>query len=201
MKPRGYTVRVEADRVTVEHRASFGPRKIVYMAVAYLCVCLISDVRKILVDFYKSPDLATGCFALLMLLLPILCGVTWFFFASGEVMRCDVQELHFARRRTWGRWRRHRFSSAHVRELRRVFRGGPKSRTFSVLTFQYDGRTFDMLEDLDQMDSDRVLHACKSMGLDIMVDDAAVMLHDIAQRGWFINPLRPDRDESRLTNR
>jgi hypothetical protein len=171
------------------------------MAVAYLCYCFIPGVRKILVDFYTSRDPIIGCFALFMLLIPFLSGATWLFFASGEVMRCDAQQLHFARRRTWGRWHRLRFSSAQVRELRRAFRGTGKSRSFTVLTFRYDGRTFDMLEDLNRTDSDRVLQACKSMGLDaiVVVDDAAVMNHDIAQRGWFINPLRPDRDESQPT--
>jgi hypothetical protein len=63
-----------------------------------------------------------------------------------------------------------------------------------VLTFQYDGRTFDMLEYLSDTDSDHVLKACKSMGLDaiVTVDEGAAMLRDIDQRGWFINPLRPD---------
>jgi hypothetical protein len=199
LKPRGYAVRVEAGRVTVEHRASFRSRTIVYMAIAYFCYCLVPGVRKVLVDFYNSRDPVIGGFALLMLLIPFLFGATWLFFASGEVMRCDAQELHFARRRSWGRWHRLRFASAKVRKLRRAFRSTGRSRSFTVLTFQYDGRTFDMLEDLNQTDSDLVLRACKSIGLDaiLVVDDAAVMNQDIAQRGWFINPLRSDRDESR----
>jgi hypothetical protein len=193
MKPRGYIVRVEADRVTVEHRASFRPRMIVWMAAAYLCYCLLPGVRKVLVDFYHSRDPVIGGFALLMLLIP-LSGATWLLFASGEVMRCDAHELHVARRRTWGRWRRHHFLSPQVRELHRAFRGTGKSRSYTVLTFQYDGRTFDMLEYLSDTDSDHVLKACKSMGLDaiVTVDEGAAMLRDIDQRGWFINPLRPD---------
>lgn len=53
-----------------------------------------------------------------------------------------------------------------------------------------------MLEEIKKVDSDRVLQACKSMGLDVVipVDPGAAMLDDIDRRGWFINPLRPDRD-------
>lgn len=197
MKQRGYRVRVEEGRVSVEHRASFRPRTVVCMAIAYLCYCLVPGGNT-LVDFYTSRDQVIGGFVLLMLLIPFLFGATWLFFASGEVMSCNAQELHFARRRTWSRWHRFRFSSAQVRELRRASRGTGKSRNFTVLTFQYDGRAFDMLEDLNQTDSDRVIHACKSMGLDVIIpsDEAAVMRKDIDQRGWFINPLQPDRDEN-----
>ncbi len=194
MKPRGYIVRVQTNRVTVEHRASVRPRTVFWLAFGYGCYCLLPGVRKMLVDFYHSGDTTTGGFAFFMLLIPFLSGATWFFFRSGEVMRCDAQELQIARRRTLGRWHRLDFPSPQIRQLCSANRGNPKSRNFTVLTFQYDGRTFDMLENLNPTDSDRVLRACKSMGLDaiIVVDDAAAMNHDIAQRGWFVNPLKPD---------
>lgn len=149
-------------------------------------------------DFYTSRDPFVGGAALMMLLIPFLFGATWLLFASGEVMHCDAQELHLARRRTWGRWHRFRFPSEQVRELRRAFRGSGKNRSFTVLTFQYGGRTFDMLEDLNWTDSDRVLRACRFMGVDtiIPIDEAAGMMKDINRRGWFINPLRPDHDEN-----
>ncbi len=198
MKPRGYSVREESDRVTVEHRASVRPRTIAWLSVVYVCYCLLPGVRNILEDLYHSHDPVTGGFALFMLLIPFFFGATWFFFRSGEVMNCDAQELHLARRRTWGQWHRLRFPSPDVRELRRAVRGNAKSRNFSVLTFQYNGRTFDMLEDLNSEDSECVLRACKAMGLDaiMVVDDAAAMNQDIEQRGWFINPLKPDREAS-----
>ncbi len=81
MKERGYRVRVEEGRVSVEHRASFRPRTITYLAIAYLCYCLLPVVRKILVEFYTSRDPVIGCFALLMCLIPFLFGATWLFFA------------------------------------------------------------------------------------------------------------------------
>jgi hypothetical protein len=88
-------------------------------------------------------------------------------------------------------------------ELRRASRGTSRSRNFTVLTFGYEGRTFDMLEELTLADSDRVLKACKSMGLDskIVIDESAAMLHDIDKRGWFVNPLKPDRDDSSPTKK
>jgi hypothetical protein len=193
VKPRGYKVQIDAGQVTVEHRAAMSSWTIVCIVVVYLCYCLIPPVRKILVNFYMSLDPVIGCFALLMLLIPIIFGATWFFFVSGEVMRCDTKELQLARRRTWGRWQRHCFSSADVRGLHRAIRGNAKTRNFTVLIFQYGKQTVDMLGNLNWTDSDRVLKACRSMGLDtvIVVEDAA-MQNDIAQRGWFINPLKPD---------
>ena len=198
MKQRGYTVQVEQGRVSVEHRASFRSRTLVWLLIAYLCYCLLPDVRKVLTDFYKHRDPVVGGFALLLLLIPVLSGATWLFFASGEVMHCDARELHFARRRTWGRWHRFRFPAGQVRGLQRAFRGSSKSRSFTVLTFQVEGKRYDMLEELSPTDSEHVLKACKAMGLDavIVVDVGAAMLRDIDQRGWFINPLRPDHEET-----
>lgn len=147
-------------------------------------------------------DSVIGVFALVMLLIPFLFGATWLFFASGEVMHCDAQELHFARRRTLGRWHRSRFLSAQVYGLQQASRGaGGKTRHFTVLTFQVNGKRYDMLEDLDHTDSEHVLKACKAMGLDavIVVDEGAAMLRDIDKRGWFINPFRSDRDETTST--
>ncbi len=62
-----------------------------------------------------------------------------------------------------------------------------------MLTFQVEGKRYDMLENLDPTDSDHVLQACKAMGLDvvIIVDEGAAMLRDIEKRGWFINPVAP----------
>ena len=44
-------MRVEADRVIVEHRASFQRRTIAWMAVVYLCYCLIPSVKKFWLTF------------------------------------------------------------------------------------------------------------------------------------------------------
>jgi hypothetical protein len=201
VKKRGYTVRIEQARVSVEHRASFRPRTTVLLVIAYLCYCLLPAVRKVLADFYFHRDPVVGGFALVMLLIPFLFGATWLFFVSGEVMHCDAQELRFARRRSLGRWHRFQFPSVDVKELQKAIRGGSKTRHYTVLTFRYGGKKYDMLENLDTADSDRVLKACKAMGLDaiIVLDVGAAMLHDIDKRGWFINPLRSDRDGTTST--
>jgi hypothetical protein len=200
MKARGYIVRAERDRVTVEHRASLRLRTIIILSVGYICYCLVSRVRTILIDFYHSHDPVIGGFALLMMSIPFLFGVTWLFFTSGEVMSCDAHELRVARRRIWGRWHRRCFFSPQVLKFQRAVRGTSKSRNYPVLTFQYDGRSYDMLEYLSATDSDCVLTACKSMGVDaiITVDPGAAMLRDIDQRGWFVNPLRPDQNHEDL---
>jgi hypothetical protein len=167
-RSRGYIVHIGEGDIAVEHRASFQPRTIVFMSVAYVCYCLLPAVRGVLVDFYRSHDPVIGAFALLMLLIPFMFGAGLFFFASGEVMRCDMQEMHFAKRRTWGRWHRFRFIPGEIRQLRRTSRGaGSRSRYYTVLTFQHGGRTYDMLEDLDAEQSDKVLQACSAMGVDV----------------------------------
>ncbi len=201
LKARGYTVRINTDHVLVEHRASFRQRTIVMLSIAYLCYCLLPAVRKPFAAFYRSHDPVFAGFALLMLLIPFMSGAGLLFFASGEVMSCDTQELCFAKRRTWGRWHRFRFPAKEVRQMRRTSRGaGSRSRYYTVLTFQHRGRTYDMLEDLDPESSEQILKACKALGLDaiIVVDQNAAMNRDIAARGWLINPLR---SEEHLGNR
>lgn len=49
-----------------------------------------------------------------------------------------------------------------------------------------------MLENLTYTDSDRVLRACRSMGINVVIDEADAMLKDIEKRGWWINPFRTD---------
>lgn len=134
-KSRGYIVHTDEDQVSVEHRASFRPRTIMLMSVVYLCYCLLPAVRGVLVDFYRSHDPVVAGFALFMLLIPIMSGFTFFFFASGEVMRCDARELHFAKRRTWGRWHRFRFASQEVREIHLASRAEAERATTLFLAF------------------------------------------------------------------
>ena len=166
-KSRGYNIQIEKERVSVEHRASFQPRTIVWMSVAYLCYCLLPAVRRVLVDFYRSHDPVVAGFALFMMLIPFMSGAGLLFFASGEVMRCDAQELHFAKRRTWGRWHRLRFAAKEIRQLRRTSRGaGSRNRYYTILTFEHGGRTYDMLEDLNLEQSNQILQACSALGLD-----------------------------------
>jgi hypothetical protein len=146
-------------------------------------------------DFYFSHDPVTACFAIFFLVIPFVSGATWLFFSSGEVFRCGAHELRFARRRTLGRWHRFSFSSKEVKGLQRTFRGGPKRRSYMVLTFDSAGRVFDILEEIDLQDSERILEACKAMGLDVTLpasDPGAHMLRDIDQRGWWVNPLKSD---------
>ncbi len=50
-----------------------------------------------------------------------------------------------------------------------------------------------MLENLSYTESDRVLRACRSMGLDVFIDETAdAMMKDIEKRGWWVNPFRTD---------
>lgn len=176
----------------VEHRVSIRNAILVPFAMV-LCVYGVSpDIRRAIADFYTSRDLSSGVLVFMLLLLPVLLALSWFRFASGEVLYCDRNELRFARRRMWGRWNRFQFPSSDVKKLRRVFRGSGKTRGYSVLTFDVQGRTHDMLENLTYTDSDRVLRACRSMGINVVIDEADAMLKDIEKRGWWINPFRTD---------
>jgi hypothetical protein len=136
-------------------------------------------------------DLIDGFFLVAMLFLPPVLVCTSFFFMSGEVMSCDSDYLQFARRRMWGGWRRQRFPASEVRGIRSAVRTRGKS-SFTVLTFEWNGRSFDMFEDLDRKSSSSVLATLREMGLDVTFDPAAVMLDDIAERGWLINPWKKD---------
>ncbi len=193
MEQRGYRVRVEAESVEVEHRASFRPRTLCLLAIAYVAYCCLPAVRRPLMDFIHSPDLFVAAILLLMLLIPWIGGVTWLMFASGEVLRCDRKELRFATRKTFGHWHRYRFATAEVERMERIIYGGPKRRTYPVLTFKVQGRSYRMLEDISDEDSDRILNACKAMGYDVFIDQVGkAMLRDIEKRGWWVNPMRPD---------
>lgn len=178
----------------VEHRASFGAGDLSVLILVYVgCFAVVPDFREVFLEFGTSPGLSTGAALLLILFIPVLTGFGWLRVACGEVLCCDRNELRFAQRRTWGRWHRFRFPSNEVKKLRRAFRGSSKSRSYSVLTFEVQGRTYDMLEELSYTDSDRVLRACRAMGIDVIIDEVGdAMLKDIEKRGWWINPFRTD---------
>ncbi len=182
IKSRGYIVHTDEGHVSVEHRASFRPRTIMLMSVVYLCYCLLPAVRSVLADCYRSHDPVAVVFALFILLIPIMSGFTLFFFASGEVMRCDAREIHFAKRRTWGRWHRFRFASQEVREIHLASRGGGRARYYTVLSFQHGKRNYDMLEDMDSQSSARILKALAGMGLDAYEDRTKMPSYKLSLR-------------------
>ena len=194
MKKPKYRLRIEAKSVIVEHRVSLGASTLLIFVLGYLsCYCIVPDFRKAVMQFCTSASFSTG--AALLWPLPILglSGWSWLRFASGEVLCCDRSELRFAQRRTWGRWHRFRFASRDVKKLQRAIRGSSKSRNYSVLTFDVQGRSYDMLEDMGYTDSDRVLRVCRSMGYEVIIDETAdAMMKDIEKRGWWINPFRTD---------
>ena len=196
-RPHGYVVRVTAGKVVVEHRAAFQPATLVVLCAVYGLYCVISPVRETSVNFMRTRDPVFAAFVLLFVMLPWASALTWLLFASGEVMRCDRRELHFAKRRTWGRWKRYRFDTAEIKHLHSAWRGGPKRRNYTVLSFVSDGQRYDLLEDLPAEESRDVLEACRAFGVDavsarVLPDPAVVMKADIAMRGWWVNPWGKD---------
>lgn len=192
MKKPNYRVRVLDGSVIVEHRVSLGPVALSFLMVGYICYCSFSGAGQSLVDFYSSRDAATGVLALFLLLIPALFVVGWLRFASGEVLCCDRNELRFARRRMFKRWQRFQFPASDVKQLRRAIRTTGKT-SYSVVTFEVEGRAYDLLANLKYTDCDRVLRACRSMGYDVVIDDTAdAMMKDIDKRGWWVNPFRTD---------
>lgn len=181
-KDRGYSVKVEKNLVVVEHRACFRPRTILFLSIGFLVYCLLPTVREVLVDAFHSRDLIVAGFALFILLIPFISGLTFFFFASGEVMRCDAKEFHFAKRRTWGRWHRFRFDVRELKEIHLASRGGGRARYYTVLTFQHVGKSYDVLEDMDPNLTDRVLSALIGMGLDAYKDSTKMPSYKMSLR-------------------
>jgi len=192
MKKPNYRVRILDGSVIVEHRVSLGPVALSFLMVGYIGYCSFSGAGQSLVDFYTSRDAATGALALLLLLIPALFVVGWLRFASGEVLCCDRNDLRFARRRMFKHWQRFQFPASDVKQLRRAIRTTGKT-SYSVVTFEVQGRAYDLLENLKYTDCDRVLRACRAMGFDVVIDETAdAMLKDIEKRGWWINPFRTD---------
>lgn len=191
MKPRGYKVRIDGKQVVAEHRTTFSPRRAVCIAFASMVLCLCTPHRGL-------PELL---FLLLLIVVPTIALVVGLLYRSlNEVLICDAEELHFAKRNLLGRWHRFQFSSTLVQGFQRVFRKQGRD-SIPTLTFQYAGHTFYILDYVTYIDSERILNACKSMGIDTIskTDDAAAMLRDIDKRGWFVNPLRPDPAEDHTT--
>ena len=192
MKKPNYRIRVLDGSVIVEHRVSLGNVTLSFLMVGYVFYCWFSGARQSLVDFYTSRDPATGVFALFLLLLPALFVVGWLRSSSGEVLCCDRSELQFARRRMFRRWQRFRFLSGDVKKLRRAVRTAGRT-TYPVLSFEVQGRAYDLLAYMKYTDCDHVLRACRSMGYDVIIDETAdAMMKDIDKRGWWINPFRTD---------
>ena len=191
MKPRGYTVRIDGKHVVAEHRTTVRPRTAFCIAFAFMVLCLFLPHRGL-------PEFLLLLMVLLVLTIVIFVGVLYR--SLNEVLICDAETLHFAKRNLLGRWHRSQFSSTLVRGFQHVFRTQGKER-IPTLTFEYAGQTFYILDYVTYTDSERILNACKSMGIDTIskTDDAAAMLRDIDKRGWFVNPVRPDRPEDHTT--
>lgn len=198
LKPRGYRVRVEETSVVVEHRASFRPITWSLLLTGYGIYLCLPAVRTTVHDFLQSHDPIMGAFAAFFLILPWFASISWLAFKSGEMMRCDPKELQYAYRRSLGGWKRRTFATSQIRQMQKAARGGGKSRIYWVLNFHVDGKSVELLEDLPLADMNRILVTCKAMGVDAVVefDDAAEMNRDIARRGWFMNPWRPDEVEA-----
>ena len=190
MKPRGYSVRIETNHVTVEHRASFRPRTIAILAVLYVCYCLSPSPRNSLLKFLRAGDPVIGCFALFFLAIPLIGGVTWLTFQSGEVFRCDEKTLALGQRRTLGRWHRSTFAKAGT-SLAWTFFFRSKARSYEAIQVDSGGVVIRVLEDLPKTDGCNVLNACSRLGWKVTLPEILPMNEDIEKRGWFVNPWKP----------
>ncbi len=73
--------------------------------------------------------------------------------------------------------------------MQRVIRMYGKA-TVPVLSFVYEGKTYDILETISFTASERILTSCKALGVDAVElhDEAAPMFRDIEENGWLVNP-------------
>ncbi|NYF78926.1 hypothetical protein [Granulicella arctica] len=194
MKPRIYEIRVSADKVSVKYRMPLWNLAIAWIVAAlYIGYASICCIRKLVEPIAGASDFSSLLLSLPFALLFAFRSITMI---SGEVLQCNAHELHLARRRIWGRWQHLHYPSARVRCLQWAVRSAGRS-SYTVLTFQYDGQTIDILKGLTWTDGDRILRACRSMGVDTIIDETdAAMRRDIDRRGWWVNPLRPDSEQN-----
>lgn len=168
------------------------------LGTVYGLIIHLNGGFRIMADLVRSGDWSAFCVALILnFVFVLLFSWSWLIYSSGEFLRCDSKELHTGKRRVWIRWRRGTFTRQSVSRLERAGRGGSKSRSYTVLTFQVAGKRKDILENLSLEDAVRVLEACKSMGYDCILPEVfpnhdGPMKADIEERGWLVNPWRPD---------
>ena len=207
MRAPDYRIRITRDSVSVQHRVRRPSWEIWLLIPAYMLIIFFNGGFRILANLIR--EAAWGSVVVAICLngaFILLFSWSWLIYSSGEFMRCDTDELQFARRRFWTHWRRRSFIKNEVAQLGFASRGGSKTRHYTVLTFRAGGKQNDLLEDISPEDASRVLAACKSLGYECVMPELfrnydGPMNADIEKRGWIVNPWRPDPVEDHPNER
>lgn len=191
LKSDSYEIRMDASRVSIKHRVPLWKNVMLWTFVAYFCGAVIFSISKSISEgFADIAALLAAIFPAILFAFVTLVGSIRL--VSGEVVQCDKQEFHVASRRLWGRWHHRRYRNEQILKLKWAVRNAGKY-TYSVLTFQVGNQTIDILREITWTDADHILRACKSFGIDTLIDETdAAMRRDIDKRGWWVNPLKPD---------
>ena len=199
MKEPDYRIRITSTVVSVQHRVKRPPWELCILVPAYGLIIYFNGGFRIMAALVRSGDWGLFCLALVLsFAFVLLFGWSWLIYSTGEFLHCDLNECHTGKRRVWIRWRRGVFTRQSVSRLERAGRGGSKTRSYTVLTFQVAGKRRDILEDLPLEQAVSVLKACKSLGYDCILPEVfpnhdGPMKADIEKHGWFVNPWRPDQ--------
>ncbi len=197
MRVTDYRIRITRETVSVQHRVRRPSWEVWLLIPVYMLIIFLNGGFRVLANLVR--EAAWGLLVAAILLYGafiLLFSWSWLIYSSGEFMRCDANELQFARRRFWTHWRRRSFTTKDVAQLSFASRGGSKTRYYTVLTFRAGGKQNDVLEDISPEDASRVLAACKSLGYECVTPELfrnydGPMNADIDKRGWWVKPWRP----------
>ena len=166
MAQRSFSVRIEDSRVFVKHRVPAALAAVAGLGLTAFGVLFLPGNLHTLAAARAAGDFFSGFKAVLGMCLPLLGIWLWLFMLhAGEVLECDATELHHARQRMWGYWRRRRFPSSGIRALQIEMRSGGRSR-YHLLTFHYEAEKIDALMGISPADAEQILQACRSIGID-----------------------------------
>ncbi|HEY4359080.1 MAG TPA: hypothetical protein VGN16_25260 [Acidobacteriaceae bacterium] len=167
MAHRSFSVRIEEGRVFVKHHVPALWATLGCLLFLLIGICFIPGNLHSLAETRATGDFFSGFKAVLGLCIPLFAIWMWLLLLhAGEVLECDAKELHHARQRMWGYWRRWRYPCSGIQALKIEIRPGGKTH-YHVLTFQYERKKVDTLMGISAEDADRILKACQSMGLDV----------------------------------
>jgi hypothetical protein len=116
---------------------------------------------------------------------------------TSEVLRLDASQCQIARKAMFKRWKRSVFQTADIRVMKDgLLRLSDQESVLGVL-IEFQDHTEVMFDSLTTLQKDDILNACAAFGIKTERDPSVHMLRDIAKRGWFVNPFKPDPAESK----
>ena len=194
MRPR-YAIRVDEHAVVVEHRAGLRWQTLALGTAGFIVFSFLDGVAE--EALHPTVEWAWMAGITFLFYVPAMGLLSAFpLYARAEALHCDARELRLARRRLFRRWTRGRMEPRSVTGVRLVQHLGRQRRHYSSLVFNCGGKRVEMMEQISDADALRVIAGLQALGAGIYMapeDTASAAMHaDIAQRGWLVNPWKPD---------